>query len=115
MTEYNKLVRDDIPILIADSGKRVTFEVIKGDNRFIDCLTRKLTEECYELSSAMVKNDKDMVLEEAADVCTVVLAICEYFGLSAVQLDGKYHEKVCDAGEFNKRIYLVKVEDMEEK
>lgn len=108
---YNKLVRNDIPDLIARQGNRVTYEIIKNDdNRFKKCLVDKLYEETDEILGGINRDSKEEVLEEAADIYTVLLEICYLYGISVDELEGKYHEKLCKAGGFSKGVYLVKTE-----
>lgn len=69
--EYNKLVRDKIPEIIAKQGKKVTCRRLEGDE-LKQALKDKLIEEAHELAQAETK--KQMV-EEMADVESVLAAI----------------------------------------
>ena len=49
VTEYNKLVRDNIPQIIEASGKKPTWYEL-GDKDFLTALQCKVTEEIKELT-----------------------------------------------------------------
>lgn len=101
--KMNKLVRDKIPQILADSGINATFRVLT-QTEYMGYLEKKLNEEVAEFHES-----KDV--EELVDIFEVVLALASQKGISSGLLNdirlGKYRKN----GGFNNKILLV---DMEE-
>ena len=87
MIKYNKAIRDKIPEIIADSGKKYNLKQL-DDEPFLAELEKKLTEEVNEYSES-----KDV--EELADLLEVIYRISELRGVSSDELDkiGKTRQK----------------------
>ena len=102
MKVHNKLVRDKIPEIIEEAGKKAKMHLL-SDDEYIDALEMKLNEEVAEY-----QNDKD--LEEMADVLEVLQAICIARGYTLEQLEEKRKENAAERGGFNNRIFLESVE-----
>ena len=98
MKILNKLVRDRIPEIIEDSGKRAITHIL-SDEEYIAALETKLDEEVAEYKAA--KN-----LEEMADVLEVLQAICVARGYNLEELEEKRREKAEERGGFKDRIFL---------
>ena len=99
---YNKLVRDNIPEIIKNSGG-LAFTRILSDEEYLDALHKKLNEEIaeyFESGSA----------SELCDVLEVVYAIAEARGISRGDLEKCRAEKSAANGAFDNKIYLEKVE-----
>lgn len=107
---YNKLVRDNIPSIIEREGKQATYKVL-NEKDFKICLRLKLTEEIHELLAAVDASNIDSIIEEVADVMEVLDALLETYGIDAdtTALVQKYKRE--KKGGFNKRVYLLSVED----
>ncbi len=99
--KYDKLVRDNIPDIIRQSGKTCVTEEISGDVH-IDYLFQKLSEEGKELQDAKS-------IEELADVAEVVLAIRKALGISAEELKAVMEKKRKANGGFDKGIVLKEI------
>ena len=99
--EYNKLVRDNIPQIIKDSGKSCETEILEKEDYLI-MLEKKLDEELCEYH-----NDKS--IEELADLLEVIYAIIEAKGYSLDQVENIREKKAQRNGCFKKRILLKKV------
>ncbi|MDQ7095468.1 DUF429 domain-containing protein [Desulfosporosinus sp. PR] len=98
---YNKLVRDKIPQIIEDSGKKAIIEKVSGTG-YLDLL--KLGEELQEyLDSQKV--------EELADLVEVVYAILDYKGVSRQEFESIRKQKVEERGAFRDRLLLKEVRD----
>ncbi len=99
--EYDKLIRDKIPQIIKDQGKRAVIEVLDAVNykRYLDL---KLDEELKEYFEA------DNV-EELADLVEVIYAILDYKGVSPENFEKIRTSKVQKRGAFKKRLLLKKV------
>jgi predicted house-cleaning noncanonical NTP pyrophosphatase (MazG superfamily) len=101
IVEYDKLIRDKIPEIIKDQGKRAVIEVLDADNykRYLDL---KLGEELKEYLEA------DSV-EELADLVEVIYAILDYKGVSREDFEKIRTSKVQKRGAFKKRLLLNRV------
>ena len=101
--EYNKLIRDRIPEIIAATGKTAQIRVL-SDEGYVAALERKLTEEVSEY----LESRETM---ELADVLEVVQALAENAGVSFDDLLKMKAEKQRTNGAFQKRLFLEYVED----
>lgn len=81
MQEYNKLVRDKIPIIIEESGRKAITHVLSKEE-YLAALEVKLNEEVAEYQ-------EDKSIEEMADVLEVLQAICVARGYTLDQLEEK--------------------------
>lgn len=100
---YNKLVRDKIPQIIEDDGKKAVYHHL-SDEEYIQALEVKLEEEIEEYK-------KDKNLEEMADVLEVLFALCKARGYSVQELMGKKEEKAIHRGGFEEKLFLEYVEE----
>ena len=101
MPVYNKLVRDKIPEIIENSGKKAITTVL-NDEEYLTELDRKLNEECAEYQ-------QDKSIEELADMLEVIYAITLARGYSVGELEQVRREKTEKRGGFNDRIFLKEV------
>ena len=101
--EYNKLIRDRIPEIIAATGKTAQIRVL-SDEEYADALERKLTEEVSEY----LESKEPM---ELADVLEVIEALAENAGIPFEELLAMKAEKRRANGAFQKRLLLEYVED----
>jgi len=98
-----KLVRDKIPQIITDAGKKPITEIL-DQGRYLEELDKKLEEEVAEYQA-------DKSIEEMADVLEVLFAICEARGYSVDELMRVREEKCEKRGGFKERVYLVGCEE----
>ena len=101
MPVYNKLVRDKIPEIIKNSGKKAITTVL-NEEEYLTELDRKLNEECAEYQ-------QDKSIEELADMLEVIYAITVARGYSVGELEQVRREKAEKRGGFNGRIFLKEV------
>ena len=102
--EWNKIVRDNIPEIIKESGGIVETRVV-GDNAEFDQLIRqKLAEEVVEIQ----QSDAEHLLEEIGDLETVVDTLLQIHGFTRVELKTQQDEKDKKRGKFIKRIFLIR-------
>ena len=101
MPVYNKLVRDKIPEIIKNSGKKAITTVLNQEE-YLTELDRKLNEECAEYQ-------QDKSIEELTDMLEVIYAITVARGYSVGELEQVRREKVEKRGGFNDRIFLKEV------
>lgn len=100
---YNKLVRDRIPEIIENSGKRCACaELAKQD--YLCALDAKLDEELAEYH-------RDHSMEEMADLLEVIRAVIAARGSTYEQVEAIRLEKAEKRGAFEKRILLIETED----
>ena len=96
---HNKLVRDKIPDIIGNSGKKANCRTL-GDEEYLAELDKKLNEECAEYQA-------DKSIEEMADVLEVLFAICEGRGHTVEELLQVREAKREKRGGFKDKIYWV--------
>ena len=98
---YNKLVRDKIPAIIEQSGKKAICQTL-SDEEYIKQLNTKLLEEVneyYESGS----------LEELADIGEVMHAILSYKNISIEEFQKARMDKLEQRGGFKDKIFLKEV------
>ena len=101
--EYNKLVRDKIPEIIEEQGKKCETRIMEKseENHYLNA---KLYEECMEFIRS---GDPD----ELADVLDVIITIADKrFGKRFVDIESTMWEKRTLRGGFDKGIILESVE-----
>ena len=101
MIEYDKLIRDKIPEIIEQSGKKCIVEVMDNDT-YIEYLDQKLNEELAEYQ-------QDKSIEELADLLEVMYAVVVARGYSIEELERIRLEKAEKRGSFEKRLLLKSV------
>ena len=101
MIEYDKLIRDKIPEIIEQSGKKCIIEVMDNDT-YIEYLDQKLNEELAEYQ-------QDKSIEELADLLEVMYAVVTARGYSVAELERIRLEKSEKRGAFEKRLLLKSV------
>lgn len=103
MIEYDKLIRDKIPEIIEQSGKKCIIEVMDNDT-YIEYLDQKLNEELAEYQ-------QDKSIEELADLLEVMYAVVTARGYSVAELERIRLEKSEKRGAFEKRLLLKSVSE----
>lgn len=103
MKKYDKLVRDNIPEIIHNSGKSVHFRSL-SKSEFSEYLETKLDEEVAEFHESKS-------LEELADIVEVLYALAEVHGHTVFDLGRMRRRKLFEKGGFVKRICLMEVEE----
>lgn len=99
---YNKLVRDLIPEIIENSGKKCSIEILNCEE-YIEAIDAKLDEELAEYH-------KDQNIEELADLLELIYAAARARGYSVEELESVRVKKAQERGGFDKRIFLKDVE-----
>lgn len=111
-----KLVRDNIPNIIVNQGKRCTFSVLRGE-KIIEERKKKVMEELEELKDAIEShNSLDEVEEEVADFIEIYSFYIygEYNRYTLKRINERIRLKQKENGSFNKNYYLEKVEFLNE-
>ena len=99
---HNKLVRDKIPEIIKESGRKYKAKVL-SEKDYVFELERKLSEEVHEY-----KLDKNP--DELCDVLEVVYALAVARGMSIEELEAKRVAKREIRGGFDGKVYLIEAE-----
>ena len=102
MIKYNKAIRDKIPEIIAESGKKYNLKQL-DDESFLAEIEKKLIEEVNEYSKS-----KDV--EELADLLEVIYRISELKGVSSDELDKIRIDKAEKRGKFASNLFLIDAE-----
>ena len=97
--KYNKVVRDKIPEIIEESGKKFNIKQL-DDESFLAEIEKKLSEEVNEYSES-----KDV--EELADLLEVIYRISELRGVNSDELDKIRRDKVEKRGKFASNLFLI--------
>ena len=100
--KYNKVVRDKIPEIIAESGKKSNIKQL-DDTSFLAELEKKLIEEVNEYSES-----KDV--EELADLLEVIYRISELRGVNSDELEKIRRDKAEKRGKFASNLFLIDTE-----
>ena len=100
--KYNKVIRDKIPEIIAESGKKYTLKQL-DDASFLAEIEKKLIEEVNEYSES-----KD--IEELADLLEVIYRISELRGVNSDELDEIRKDKAKKRGIFANNLFLIDAE-----
>jgi predicted house-cleaning noncanonical NTP pyrophosphatase (MazG superfamily) len=102
MTVYNKLVRDNIPQIIEETGGKAEIRIL-SDEEYCTFLEAKLDVEVGEYH-------RDKTAEELADILEVVYALASAIGCSREELQAIYQKKHDARGGFEKKILLMSSE-----
>jgi predicted house-cleaning noncanonical NTP pyrophosphatase (MazG superfamily) len=102
LIKYNKAIRDKIPEIIADSGKKYDLKQL-DDTSFLAEIEKKLIEEVNEYSES-----KD--IEELADLLEVIYRISELRGVNSDELDEIRKDKAKKRGIFANNLFLIDAE-----
>lgn len=100
---HNKLVRDRIPEIIEATGKTCVTKIL-SDEEYLNMLDAKLDEELAEYH-------QDQNVEELADLLEVIYAAAAARGYTLEQLEEVRANKAEKRGGFQKKIFLVEVQE----
>ena len=101
---FNKLVRDNIPDIIASNGEESVTRILVDEEYKIE-LYKKLLEEANEVISS---KNSDETIEELADVLEILRSIAELNGKKLDDVLKTANQKKLKRGGFEKRIFLEK-------
>ena len=107
MPTYNKLVRDLIPEIIEKSNKKFTSRLLT-DAEYSSEIIKKMHEELAEYEATATKED---AVEELADLLELIHAAAAVHGTTFEELKKIRVDKAKNRGGFDKRIFLIEVED----
>ncbi len=101
---YNKLVRDNIPNIIINSGQKAITRLLE-DEEYKKELYKKLLEEANEVINT---HESLETLEELADVLEILKAIAKLNNKDLNDIIEIANQKKIKRGGFEKRIFLEK-------
>lgn len=101
--KHGKLVRDNIPNIIAGRGEQANIRAL-NNAEYMSALDLKLQEEVAEYLT-------DKNLEELADIIEVVYAIAESIGSNIHELEQIRAAKAAEKGTFSQKIFLIDTKD----
>ena len=101
---FNKLVRDNIPDIIASNGEEAVTKVLSDIEYKVE-LYKKLLEEANEVINS---KDSNETLEELADVLEILRSIANLNGKTLDDVLNTANQKKLKRGGFEKRIFLEK-------
>lgn len=104
-TEYNKLVRDRIPEIIAAEGRSCQVETMPLDE-YQQALLAKITEEAAEVASAPLEK----LAIELADLYEVVDAVMSAFNVDPETVRQIQDQRRRERGGFEKRLKLLRTD-----
>lgn len=104
MKVYNKLVRDKIPQIIENDGRKAVYRYLNDKIEYLNELEKKLNEELKEYEDSKS-------LEEMADILEVLFSLCIARGHSVEELLKMREEKAMIRGSFKEKIFLERVDD----
>lgn len=107
MPIHNKLVRDGIPEVITKTGKQFSTRILLKEEYEVE-VKKKLSEELDEYNEA---NTNEEAIEELADILELLHAAIKVHGSSFDELEKVRKAKAEKRGGFEKRIFLIEVED----
>jgi predicted house-cleaning noncanonical NTP pyrophosphatase (MazG superfamily) len=107
MAYYNKLVRDKIPELLEQAGKKGTFRIL-GDKEFEGELKKKLIDGVKEFRDARREID---ALEELSGIYEMLIELAKVHQLTMREMEQVRKDKIKKHGGYTERLFLVKVED----
>jgi len=102
---YKKLIRDNIPEIIAAQGKTPIIRAL-SDGEYLNALNDKLREEVSEYL-------EDCCLAELCDILEVAFAIAGAKGYTGKDIEDCRRAKNLKNGAFEKKLFLEKVSDPE--
>ena len=104
--EFNKLVRDKIPELMAQEGVIIHSRIL-STTEYAEQLKQKLVEEAKEVAIA---SDDNQIKHELADVLEVINALCSMHKISIAEIEEIRIEKSKTRGAFLDKHYINYVE-----
>jgi len=103
--QYPKLIRDEVPQIIADNdGKQPEIRKLTDNTEFLVYLLKKIIEEAKELSQA--PTDSKLV-EEVADIYEAVDELLKLKGISRGDIIAAQEEKRAKRGGYQKRLLML--------
>lgn len=105
MKIYNKLVRDNIPKIIENDGKKLKSRILNDEDYEVE-LRKKLIEEATELFEAKTEEEK---ISELADIYEIIEYVLMVNKIDKRKVDIMRIKKNMKNGSFEDKIFLEQV------
>jgi predicted house-cleaning noncanonical NTP pyrophosphatase (MazG superfamily) len=105
--EYNKLIRDRIPEIILQDGRRYSVEEM-SEEEYVQALKDKLVEEAQEAARAKPEE----LVKELADLYEVVDSLMEARRIDQEVVFAEQRKRRQSRGGFNRRLRLLWTEEI---
>jgi predicted house-cleaning noncanonical NTP pyrophosphatase (MazG superfamily) len=106
MITYNKLIRDKIPEIIENDGKKANLRILEDDEYKLELL-KKIVEESKEVLEA--KDSKQELIKEIGDLMEVLDSVIKEFNLNIEDIISLKEKRKEERGGFEKRLFLESV------
>lgn len=106
MKTYNKLVRDRIPTLLEQEGKKFEVETLNHD-RYIMELKKKLSEELMEYQEA---SSNEEAIEELADLLELIHSLAPIHKSTFEEIEQMRIKRAEELGRFDEKQFLLEAE-----
>lgn len=103
-----KLVRDNIPKIINDSGRIAVVDQLDNQSH-IYYLAKKMEEESLEVLDAVISGSKTEVIEELADLIELIEVLKIKMKISSSEISKKRKDKNNKNGSFNKGYFFKEI------
>jgi predicted house-cleaning noncanonical NTP pyrophosphatase (MazG superfamily) len=110
MITYNKLIRDNIPSIIDKDNKTCVVTTLDDEQFYLE-LKKKLIEEANEVLAA---STRDELIGEIADMYEIIDKLKEIYSLDELEVSKVQKIKAEKNGKFEKKLFLVSVNDKHE-
>jgi predicted house-cleaning noncanonical NTP pyrophosphatase (MazG superfamily) len=110
--KYEKLVRDKMPEIIKANGQTSNTRIL-GDADFRRAVADKVVEEAQEVREALLAGGGADFVKEVGDLREIVAAAIELDGADEKQITEVQKLRCEQRGGFDKRIFLIDVEEAE--
>ena len=107
--EYGKLIRDRIPEIIGEAGRRYEVRVL-DEAAYRQALAAKLIEEGQEVVAAVGSGTRQEQVKELADVYEVLDALMAATGIAREEVAAVQATRREERGGFAERLWLLWVE-----
>ncbi|TSC77856.1 MAG: hypothetical protein G01um101429_927 [Parcubacteria group bacterium Gr01-1014_29] len=101
MKIFKKLIRDNMPDIMAAKGTPIRTRVLEDDAEFIAALENKLLEEVQEL-----RNKEKPALVQIAYMEEILDALAKAYGIPPEDIAAERKRKMEERGGFEKRLFL---------
>lgn len=110
MKTYNKLIRDNIPSIIEKENKSYIVTVLDDEQFYLE-LKKKLIEEASEVLTA---STRDELIGELADIYEIIDKLKDIYSIDVLEISKIQKIKAEKNGKFEKKLFLVSVDDKHE-
>ena len=104
MKLFRKLIRDNMPEILAKEGKKIKTRILKEDAEYFEWLRRKMLEELQEISEQ--PDNKIFLTERFAYLDEILSLLAEIKGVGKGEIKEAQKRIIRERGSFKKRLLL---------